>query len=113
MSFTCPSCLWTSANKNDLVNLYCVRCHEFQQESLDSSSSQKVIIRALLAPEPIEATKAILAELLAMQAWDGLLREIMPLWSARRLGTEQMAALVWLTRAVATNSYENMTHLKG
>ncbi len=114
MSFTCPSCLWTSANKNDLVNLYCVRCHEFQQESFEASPVQKVIIRALLAPEPIEAAKRIFADSeLPVRPWDNLLLEIMPFWSAQRLGTEQLAALVMLTRAVATESYESMTQLKG
>lgn len=102
MSFTCPDCFWTSANPNDLANLYCGHCHAFTGSAFEPSDIQKVAIKALLARDPFAAIESdILAREVPLAPWSQLLLEFMPLWSAERLTNQQYSALVMLTRKVA------------
>ncbi len=66
MAFTCPDCLFTSHHPEDERNLYCGRCHAFQDENLDPSPWEMALITAVRNPlvtAPCEVDRVIFCDL--------------------------------------------------
>lgn len=111
MSYTCPSCLWTSHNPHDKIANYCGHCHEFQDSDFNPTTFQVEMIRALRGPSPVEDMKLAVAAYRLEgvedqeRPWSAILIELMPFLGANRLTLEQYAAVIAVIREVTAMSF--------
>lgn len=101
MSFTCPSCLWTSAYQQDLENLYCGLCHDFQEYNLEPNPFQKQVIIHLLGRNAAYDVRQVVAQRRRDDFdWTSILEDLLPLATASKLLDEQKEVMFGVVRDV-------------